>query len=92
VRPMVNGGLETSAPLHLSSPIRRKSFPWAEETFHRAVGVVLPPDAHTDEVFHVVIPGFDVLVANGPINSVTFLEIGLKIDVAPTVALSPPHD
>src|SRR5207245_2788697 len=48
--------------------------------------------AHSDEVLHVVIPRSDVLVADGPINGDPFARIGLKIQVAPAIALPAPHD
>src|SRR6185312_8203600 len=32
-----------------------------------------------DEVFHVVIPGLDVFVADWPIDTVAILEVGLKV-------------
>ncbi len=48
--------------------------------------------AHSDEVLDVVVPRSDVLVADGPINGDLFARIGLKIQVAPAIALPAPHD
>src|SRR5690606_9404879 len=42
--------------------------------------------------FNLVVPGFDIGVANRPIDGDTFFFVGFKIDVAPAVAVTAPHD
>src|SRR5580698_3593520 len=45
-----------------------------------------------DEIFDVVIPGSDVRVANGPVDSDAFLQIRFEIEIAPTIGLTAPND
>src|SRR5580700_7157447 len=48
--------------------------------------------ADAGKFFDVVVPGFNVFVANGPIHRDTVAIIGCKIQIAPAVALAAPDD
>src|SRR5690606_35710671 len=48
--------------------------------------------AYPGEFFNVIVPGRDVLVPDGPVDGDPFPGMGLKIQVAPPVTLSSPHD
>src|SRR3569833_1683259 len=47
--------------------------------------------ADTGKALRKVIPGSNVLIANGPVDGNTFLGVGLKIIIAPAIALTAPH-
>src|ERR1700719_2879289 len=48
--------------------------------------------ADADEILHVVVPGLDVLVADGPVGGNSVAEVGFEIQIAKTIALAAPHD
>ena len=48
--------------------------------------------ADADEGLHVVVPGGDVGVADGPVDAVAVAGVGLEVEVAQPVALARPHD
>ncbi len=45
-----------------------------------------------DEPLDVIVPWLDVGVADGPVDPVSILEVGLEVEVAPAVHLPAPHD
>ena len=47
--------------------------------------------ADSDEIFHVVVPGRNVCVANRPIDSDAFANVRFEIQVAPSINLAAPH-
>jgi len=55
------------------------------------LGQILRLAADTDEVLHVVVPGLDIPVADGPVDGDAVLEIALEVYIAPAVALAAPH-
>ncbi len=63
-----------------------------EELAIRQLRQTLGLSADTDELFHVVVPGFYVLVADGPVDPVAVLAVRCEIDVAPAIRLPSPHD
>jgi hypothetical protein len=48
-----------------------------------------PIDA--DKGFDIVIPGLDVGIPDRPVDAMSVLAIGAEIDIAPTIALTSPH-
>src|SRR6266851_2977557 len=65
---------------------RREKFPVGQlrQTFGLA--------ADAGDLFHVVVPGSDVRVANGPIDGDSLFQIGFEIEIAPAIALASPGD
>ena len=45
-----------------------------------------------DEIFHIVIPGSDVLVANRPIDGDALAQIRFEIEITPAIRLSSPDN
>src|ERR1700688_2957582 len=43
-------------------------------------------------MFHVFVPGLDVLVADRPVGGNSVAYVGFEIQVAETIALTAPHD
>src|SRR6185312_559010 len=67
--------------------------------FHRreelSVGQMRQPflaAADPDEPLHMIVPGFDIFIPDGPVYGPAFARVGIEIVVAPTVALSSPYD
>src|SRR5260370_605317 len=48
--------------------------------------------ADAGELFHVVVPGGDVRVADGPIDGDSLFQVGFEVEIAPAIALSSPGD
>ena len=48
--------------------------------------------ADAGEFFDVIVPGSEIGVTNGPIDSYVFAKIGFEVEVAPTVGLAAPGD
>jgi hypothetical protein len=48
--------------------------------------------AHADEAFHVLVPGFDILVANRPIDGRAVLRVRLEIHRTQSIRLPSPHE
>src|SRR3984893_14112720 len=48
--------------------------------------------AYSYEILSVLVPGLDVLVADGPIGGDSVAYVGFEIQVAKTIALTAPHD
>ena len=48
--------------------------------------------AHSDAAFHVVVPGRDVGIADGPVDAVAVARIRLEVEVAPAIHLATPDD
>src|SRR5712692_9491312 len=48
--------------------------------------------ADAGELFHVVVPGRDVRVADGPIDGDSLFQIGFEIEIASAVTLAPLYD
>jgi hypothetical protein len=47
--------------------------------------------AHPDERLHPVVPRLDVLVADGPVDAHSFLQVGFEIQIAPAEAVTRPQ-
>ena len=48
--------------------------------------------ANAGELFHVVVPGRDVRIADRPIDRDSVLQIRFKVEIAPAIALAPPSE
>src|SRR5205814_6220633 len=48
--------------------------------------------ADAGELFHIVIPGCDVRIADRPIDRDSLLQIRFKVEIAPAIALAPPSE
>src|SRR5690242_19136490 len=46
---------------------------------------------YTGKLLNIAVPRSEVFVADGPVNTMPVLSIGLKIKIAPAVALTAPH-
>ncbi len=44
------------------------------------------------KIFHVVVPGLDVGIANGPVGANSLARVGFEVQIAPPVGLPRPHD
>src|SRR5260370_26011796 len=64
----------------------RKKFPVRK--LRQAFGLA----ADAGELLHVVVPGSNVRVANGPIDGDSLFQIGFEIEIAPAVTLAAPED
>jgi hypothetical protein len=47
--------------------------------------------ADARETLHIIVPGRDVGIADGPVHGNAFFGVGLEIEIAPAVALATPH-
>ena len=56
------------------------------------LGQALGLAADAGELFHVVVPGRDVRVADRPIRGDSIFQIRFKVEIAPTIALASPGD
>jgi len=65
---------------------RREKFP--SGNWREAFGLA----ADAGEFFHVVIPGRDVRVTDGPIHGDSVFQIGFKVEIAPAIALAAPGE
>src|SRR5258706_5300022 len=46
---------------------------------------------YANECFYVVVPGCDVFIPNGPIDTNSFFDVSFKIQVRQTIGLLAPH-
>src|ERR1700733_7138998 len=63
---------------------------WRQELSVRQLRQPFLRSADARESFHIVIPGLDILIPDGPVDANAFFDIALEIEVAPAVALPPP--
>ena len=47
---------------------------------------------YAGKAFHVIVPGGNVLVSDGPVYGYSVFGIGLKVKITPAVAVATPHD
>ena len=50
----------------------------------RKDGNPFPAAVYTDKLFCIIIPGGNILVADGPIHAMTVFQVGAKIHIAPS--------
>src|SRR6478736_3109745 len=67
-------------------------FYWRKKNPVRKLRKPFGPTAYTGEFLNIIIPGLQVLVADGPIYSMTIFQIGIEIQIAQPVTLASPGE
>ena len=60
--------------------------------YRRGRGIEFSLSGYPDELFDVVVPGANIVVANGPVDAMSVLLVLFEIDGAPARRTAPPRE